>query len=176
MERGQKPASALAITPRQLALLKGYHQRRNIPNHYKVRCGIILSASEGQANKKVARQLGISNNTVKQWRRRWQQHYDELSAYQNGMANETVSDKQLLDKMLEILSDIPRSGKPKQITLAQEQQIVALAREKPEDYGIPMTQWNREMLAHVAKTEGIVKTISPRYISDILKKNQASSP
>lgn len=92
------------------------------------------------------------------------------------MANETVSDKQLLDKMLEILSDIPRSGKPKQITLAQEQQIVALAREKPEDYGIPMTQWNREMLAHVAKTEGIVKTISPRYISDILKKNQASSP
>lgn len=169
------PAPALAIQPRQLALLQAYNHRRNIPNHYKIRSSIILLACRGQANKQVSRQLGISNNTVKSWRKRWQQHYAELCAFEKGMDNEGVSDKELLDKMLSILSDIPRSGKPKRITLAQEQQIVALACEKPEDYGIPMTQWNREMLAHVAKTIGIVETISPRYISDILKKNQASS-
>jgi putative transposase len=53
--------------------------------------------------------------------------------------------------------------------MAQKQQITALACRKPQDYGIPITQWNREMLAQVAMAQGIVETISPRYISELLK-------
>lgn len=170
MAGGQPPASAIPIGERQYQVLKKYNERRNIPNHFKLRSGIILGASQGHSNKGLARQLGINYNTVKKWRRCWQQYYDELCEYEKGESNQGVSDKQLLDKMLEILSDIPRSGTPIRITLAQKQQIVALACEKPEDHGIAMTQWNREMLAHVAMAKGIVESISPRYVSQILKK------
>ena len=89
------------------------------------------------------------------------------------MDSKGVSDRELLSKMLEILSDLPRSGHPKRITLEQEQQIVAVACRKPKEFGIAMTQWNREMLAHVAMAEGIVDQISPRYVSEILKKKRA---
>ena len=76
----------------------------------------------------------------------------------------------LRTKIKEILSDIPRSEAPKRITLAQEQQIVGLACEKPEDHDIQMDNWTREMLAHVSKAIKIVDTISPRYVGTILKK------
>lgn len=72
--------------------------------------------------------------------------------------------------MLEVLKDTPRSGAPKRITLTQEQQIIALACKKPQAYGIPLTQWNREMLAHASRAKGIVETISPRTVSKLLKK------
>ncbi len=72
--------------------------------------------------------------------------------------------------MLDILRDLPRSGAPERIPLSEKQQLIALACEKPEDYGIPFTQWNREMLAKVAMAEGIVEKISPRYVGKLLKK------
>jgi len=81
-----------------------------------------------------------------------------------------VSDSELLQKMLAILTDEPRSGPPIRISLTEKQQLVALACKKPEDFGVPLTQWNREMLAKVAMAEGIVEKISPRYVSEILKK------
>ena len=105
----------------------------------------------------------------------WETEFESLKAFELGESNEGVSDKALLERMLHIFKDIPRSGAPKRITLAQEQQIVALACEKPEDHGIMMTQWTREMLAHVAKTRGIVDNISPRYVSEILKKARTTS-
>ena len=72
--------------------------------------------------------------------------------------------------MLDLLSDRPRSGTPRRITLSQRQQIVALACQAPEDFGIEMTQWNRAALAQVAADKGLVDTISPRYVSVVLKK------
>lgn len=92
---------------------------------------------------------------------------------QIGASGDGVSDGELLAKILDILTDVPRSGAPKRITLSEEQQLIALACEKPEDHGIPMTQWNREMLAKVAMAEGIVEKISPRYVSELLKKKRA---
>lgn len=176
MSGGQPPAAALPVTARQLELLQAYSQRRNIGHQYKLRSRIIVLASQGQANKVVARQLGVTNNVVKTWRGRWLQAYDQLCGFEQGLSPENpTGNKQLLDRMLTILSDQPRSGKPKRITLAQQQQIVALACEDPQDYGIPMTQWNREMLAHVIKAKGIVEQISPRYVSEILKKDGSAS-
>ena len=48
--------------------------------------------------------------------------------------------------------------------------------EKPGKYGIEMTHWNREMLVKVVIEKGIVDTISPRYISVILKKTTTCVP
>ena len=120
----------------------------------------------------ISGELGTERNTVKKWRSRWESGYEALTMFEQGESGKGVSDRQLLEQMLKLLEDKPRSGAPKIITLAQEEQIVALACEAPEDYGIMMTQWNREMLAHVAIIQGIVDSISPRYVSNILKKKK----
>ncbi|TAG96581.1 MAG: helix-turn-helix domain-containing protein [Sphingobacteriales bacterium] len=73
------------------------------------------------------------------------------------------------------LDDLPRSGAPKRISLSQEQQIVALACEKPRDHGVEMTNWTHEMLARVAISKGILESISSRYVGEILKKKQVAT-
>lgn len=176
MSGGQPSASAIAMTSRQKAILVKYSNKDSIAMNLKKRIGILVLASEGRSNASVGREVGADVNTVKKWRRRWSALYEELGELEEGKSGEGSSDKSLLDRMLLELKDVPRSGTPKRISLSQEAQIVALACEKPEDYGIEMTQWNREMLAHVAMSKGIVDKISPRYVSEILKKKQASTP
>lgn len=168
MGRGHA-AKSLVMSDREHKVLNKYNQSRKIPHHYKVRSSIILRASRGESNLHISREEQTTRLTVQRWRSRWGHGYERLQDYQSNNPK-AMSDHELLGKMLELLSDEPRVGAPEQITLAEKQQIVALACEKPEDHGIPMTQWNREMLAKVAMAEGIVEKISPRYISDILKK------
>jgi putative transposase len=168
MGRGHA-AKSLVMSDGEYKVLNKYNQSRTIPHHYKVRSSIILRASRGESNLHISREEKTTRLTVLRWRSRWAQGYERLQAYQSNNPK-AMSDYELLEKILELLSDEPRAGAPEQITLAEKQQIVALACEKPEDHGIPMTQWNREMLAKVAVAEGIVAKISPRYISDILKK------
>lgn len=175
MGRGKPPAPALPMTDRQYRLLEQEAGKRTTLRQYYERIPILLQGSKGQNNSQIARDLGISLNTVKSWRRRWQSSYKSLVGFEEGANGKGVSDYELLQEMLKRLDDLPRSGAPKRITLAQEQQIVALACEKPADYGVEMTDWTLEMLAKVAIAQGIVESISPQYVGGILKKVQVAT-
>jgi hypothetical protein len=174
MKRG-RPAPLISLTPRQRQLLEKQQSKATIMVQHSARIAIILGAADGLGDTDLFRQLKVCRSTVTKWRKNWLRSYDELCAFEAGLAGQGVSDKELLTKMLAILSDSPRSGAPKRITLSQEQQITALACEKPEDFNIPITQWNREMLAKVAMAKGIVESVSPGYVSKILKK-KAKTP
>jgi len=163
-------AKAIQISNRQMMLLEKYNKKVTISTREKLRTGVIIQAGNGVPNKRVAKSLNTTNGFVKKWRKRWSSSYDELCIFEKGATGEGVSDKQLLDRMLETLKDLPRSGKPVEITPSQVQQIVALACESPSDYGLPITQWNREVLREVIISKNIVKKISPRYVSVLLKK------
>lgn len=169
MSRG-RPAPPIPISNRQYEIMEKEISKRSISQQDKIRFEIILRASKGQNNSHVKEELGISLNKVKRWRRRWESVHESLNTYETGFDGEPPKDYELLARIREALSDAPRSGTPKRITLSQEKQITALACEKPEKHGVPMSQWNREMLAKTAMKLGIVETISPRYISVILKK------
>lgn len=165
----KKGAPAILVSDRQRKLLEKVSNRRNEMAEFKLRSKIILLASEGVNNTAVGRECGASLNKVKAWRRRWESAYAELCIFEKGNKSE-VSDHELLGRIRLILSDRKRSGTPPRISLAQKKLIVALACEKPSKYGLPVTQWNRKLLAKVAIEQGIVETISERYISVILKK------
>jgi transposase len=137
---------------------------------------ILLRASQGESNGHIKRELGLSLNTVKTWRKRWQQAYASLLAFEQGPASQGVSDAVLLEELLRCLQDLPRSGSPKTITLAQQQQIVALACRKPADFALPHSSWTHQLLAQVAIQEGLVPRISSRYIGTILKKTPLAPP
>jgi transposase-like protein len=175
MSRGQKPAAALPLSERQRRLLTSEISKRTTLRQYAERIPIVLLGGEGINNSEVSRRLGIQANTVRTWRKRWLNDYATLLVFESGVGGAGVSDFALLQEMLKRFDDLPRSGTPKRITLAQEQQIIALACEKPEDYGIPITTWSLSMLADVAISKDIVKTISARYVAEILKKKPVAT-
>lgn len=175
MGRGQAPAPAIPMSHRQYDLLLAESRKRTLQRQYCERIEILLRASNlwvggSENNAQIKRTMGISLNTVKLWRKRWTDFYAQLLVFEQGKDGTGVSDQILLQQMLTCLEDLPRSGHPKEITLAQEHQIVALACRKPSDFGIEMTTWTQQMLAHVAITQQIVSSISPRYVGTILKK------
>ena len=152
--RGPKPPAVdLSLEVRQE--LEGMLRRRSLPQQLALRARIILAAADGDNNSQIARSLDLETDTVRLWRQRW------LS-----FAPIPLSELSLDER----LSDIPRSGRPIQITAEQRCQIVALACEAPKDAGRPISQWTgREIAAEVVK-RGILPTISPRHAARLLKK------
>ena len=95
------PAAALSVTDDDRRELLQVIGLRSVPQSVALRVRVILGASEGIANKVLARQLGTSLPTVLLWRGRFQS-----------------------DGLPGILEDRPRSGRPKEITPEQEAALV----------------------------------------------------
>ncbi len=161
------------MSERQYRLLEKESRKRTALIQYQQRIEILLRASKGESNGQIKRELGLALNTVKCWRKRWTDSYAALLAFEQGLQGEGVSDGELLKQMLWAIKDAPRSGAPKRIGLAQKQQIVALALQKPAEFGIPITSWTHQLLAQVAIEEGIVESLSPRHVGTILKNTAA---
>lgn len=129
---------------------------------------MILKIGEGTSNREVARQMGKDRWTVIGWRKRWLKMGAKLKAAQA----EGVEEKALKRVIAEALSDEPRSGAPPRFTPEQIVQIVALACEKPEESGRPISHWApRELKEEVVK-RGIVETISVRSVGRFLKSGR----
>jgi len=175
MAGGYPAVAPLKMTDRQYRLLEKERKKHKTANQIVKRINILLKGSKGQSNYSISREIGVTIQTVKNWRSRWDSNYERLLVYERGKLGQGVSDKELLNEMLSIIKDKPRSGKPPIFTLSQKQQIVALACRKPSEYGLPQTRWTHEMLAHIAQKEKIVKSISARYVGKILKKSGGTS-
>ena len=171
MSRG-KALEKLELNTRQESILKSYLDKRTASKHYLRRINIILLAHQGLSNMKIAEVLSTTQNTVRKWRARWLTGYEELCTYEQ---EKTRSTPKLLTKMLGMLSDDSRSGAPMRISLSEKENLVALACKKPQDFNIPFTHWNRDLLASFAMENGIVKKISPSYVSQVLKKSGHTS-
>ncbi len=118
---------------------------------------MILAAAEGKRNAEIARELGVSTATVRSWRMRW-------------IGLQAVSLSEL--SVGERLRDVPRPGRPAQITAEQTCQIVALACEQPKER--PIRQWTGREIADEVMRRGIIQQISPRHAARLLKKGISS--
>jgi putative transposase len=68
------------------------------------------------------------------------------------------------------LQDGPRPGAPSRITADQRCQIEALACEKPEKAGRPISQWTGREIADEVIERKIVGHISIRHAARLLKR------
>lgn len=152
--RGPKPP-VVELSPEMRLELETLLRRRSLPQQLALRARIVLAAADDQNNSQIARTLDLETDTVRLWRNRW------LS-----FAFIPLSDLSLDER----LSDVPRSGRPIQITAEQRCQIVALACEAPKDAGRPISQWTGREIADEVIKRGILPTISPRHASRLLKK------
>lgn len=81
----------------------------------------------------------------------------------------TLSKKEI--PVVERLQDAERPGAPATFSLEQILQLFAIACEKPETYGRPISHWTPRELALEVVKQGIVKTISPmRLVGRLLEE------
>jgi transposase len=114
---------------------------------------MIVAAGEGKNNAQIARDLGTSVDTVRSWRMRW-----------IGLQAASLDDLSVTER----LTDVPRPGRPSQITAEQTCQIVALACEQPKER--PISHWTGREIADEVMRRGIVPKISARHAARIFKK------
>lgn len=152
--RGPKP-TPIHLSDEERQGLEKLIQRHTTAQQIALRSRIILAAAEGKPNVLIAKDQGVTLDTVRLWRKRWL-----------GLQPISLDDLSVEER----LQDLPRPGAPARINADQLSQIVALACEKPEESERPITQWTgREMAAEIMR-RGIVEQISPRHAARLLKR------
>ena len=114
------------------------------------RARILLLAHQQPklSNGKIGRQVGVSLDMVKQWRKRWQQNKE--------------------------IKNQARSGAPRRYPALVRAQITALACRRPKELGKVWQRWSGEKLAEVAVEQKIVDAISPASIRRWLRADKIS--
>jgi len=154
--RGPKP-KAVALSEKEHSELEHLVRRHSTAQQMAQRGRVILAAAEGKNNSQIARETGLSVETVRAWRMRW------LGLQAVSLDDLSVSER---------LTDVPRPGRPSQITAEQVCQLMALACEQPKDR--PISQWSGREIAAEVMARGIIEQISPRHASRLLKKGISS--
>ena len=106
-----------------------------------LRARIVLAAADGNSNAGIARDLGVCEDTVRKWRRRY------------------------AGQRLAGLVDAPRSGRPPRFSAVQRAQVTALACELPASRGMPLSRWSSFELAMEAIAAGVVEDISASTVA-----------
>ena len=150
--RGPKP-DPLSLTEVERNEVERLVRRHSTGQQMALRGRIILEANAGKNNSQIARELGISVETVRAWRTRW------LALQPVAASDLSVQDR---------LSDVPRPGRRSQISAEQTCQLIAMACEQPKER--PISQWTGREIADEAMARGIIKQISPRHAARLLKK------
>lgn len=162
-----RPAPLIHLTDAQRTVLEGLARSRETAHSLVQRAQIVLRAADGEPSKQIAHALGLNEDAVGQWRRRWVNAQDRLAALASHPPRLRVG-------IEEVLSDRPRSGCPGTFTPEQICQIIALACETPPP---PLTHWTRADLVRETLARGIAPTMSASTIGRFLKSGrpQASS-
>jgi putative transposase len=143
--RGPKP-DPLSLTEVERNAVERLVRRHSTSQQIALRGRIILEANAGKNNSQIARELGVSVETVRAWRKRW------LALQSVALADLSVQER---------LSDVPRPGRRSQITAEQICQVIAMGCSQPK--GRPISQWTGREIADEVMRRGIIQQISPRH-------------
>jgi putative transposase len=156
--RGPKPPM-IQVSPEERQGLETLVRRHTTAQQVALRARMILAAAEGFNNAQIAVHVGVDVDTVRRWRQRWL-----------GFQAISLEDLPVADR----LTDVPRPGRPAEITAEQVCQMVALACEAPSLSGRPISQWTGREVAEEVVARGIVEQISPRHAARLVKKGTSN--
>jgi transposase len=145
------PKYRINLTGNELNALERLIRQQTTPQNKVKRAKIIIMANEeAQTNQTISETLGVTIAGVTKWTKRWiDRAFDQIEAR---------------------LEDLPRSGRPDQLTPEQWCQIMALACESPADYSYPITHWTHKELANEVVRQGIAESLSTTHLGDFLRK------
>jgi transposase len=120
------------LTPRERLHIERLAHSRTAPIRLVERARILRAAAAGTRPAVIAEQMGVSRETVYTWIHRFNE---------DGLVG---------------LGDRPRSGRPNTYTPLQRADIIATARARPTDLGLPFASWTLDRLqAYLNQTKGI---------------------
>lgn len=154
-------ATPIKLSEEEQLSLEQLVRRHTTAQQIALRARIVLSAAKGKTNSEIQAALDVTINTVRLWRDRW-------------VASQSISLEDL--SVAERLEDAPRPGAPCRITPDQRCKIEALACQKPEEHGRPITHWTAREIADEIIQQGIVETISPRHAARLFKRCRDQTP
>lgn len=163
-------AKVIELTQKVKEVLEKIIRQAKSPQWLVKRSKIILMASEKYNNSDISRKLEIDRGIVINWRNRWLEKESKLAKAEN------LEEKDIKEIIIGILSDNYRSGCPARFSPEQIVKIVGIALERPEDSGIPITNWSETEIAKEAARREIVETISQRSVGRFLKKSRNKTP
>ena len=164
-----RTAKKVTIPKEEKKILRSITNKRSKNADVVERSKILLQYQETGSKKKTAESLGSTWDKVNRWVNRWNEKEPErLEMEQMYQENELTEDGYQTE-LEKLLQDDYRCGAPVKFTESEKQQIIALATQKPEDAGVPITHWSYSILAQTAIDKGIVKTVSRVQIGRFLK-------
>lgn len=101
-----------------------------------LRARIVLAAADGTSNAAIGQALGVCDDTVRKWRRRFCEHG------------------------IDGLRDRPRTGRPRRFSATVVAEVKALACELPANSDVPLAKWSCPDLAVEAARRGVVESVS----------------
>jgi transposase len=153
--RGPRP-TAITLTATERQALEALLRQHSAPQQLVLRARIILASAQGLNNAQVARELAVSIDAARLWRRRW-------------LENAPADPEAGLDVAAR-LADLPRPGAPGRFTAEQFCQLIAMGCEIPEGSDRPISHWTPREIAAEAKKRGIVDQISPRHVGRLFQR------
>ncbi len=154
--RGPK-AALLSLSTEEREAVEKLVRRHSTPQQLVLRGRIVLGAAEEKGKSEIAREVGLGVDRVREWRMRW-----------IGLQAASLSELPVEER----LSDLPRAGRPSEISAEQISQMVAMACEQPKER--PISHWTGREIADEVERRGIIKHISPRPASRLVKKGISS--
>lgn len=145
----------VTLTDAERQELERLVRRHTVGQQIALRSRIVLSAAAGKNNSRIAKEEGVALDTVRLWRQRW------LDLQPISLTDLSVEER---------LQDLPRPGAPPRITADQVCQITAMACEKPEETGRPISHWTAREIADEIMQRKLVDHISPRHAARLLKR------
>ena len=142
--RGMVPAAVpVTLTASVRKILKKRVRGAKTCWRDRLRAQVVLAAARGRGNERIAADLGICVNTVRKWRGRF------------------------AARGLKGLEDLPRSGRPREISEAARAAIVALACQLPSATGVPLARWSGPELKRELAAQGLVS--EPLSVTSLLR-------
>ncbi len=138
---------SIELSPSEREVLRGWARRRKAAQALAQRSRIVLACAKGGTNAQVALELGVSRDMVAKWRNRF------------------AADR------LDGLSDEPRPGRPRTVTDAQVEAVIARTLETTPPNGD--THWSTRSMA---KASGLSQsTVSRMWRAFGLKPHLAET-
>lgn len=157
-----RATTRINLTQEQRKLLQSMVRSREVAHSLVVRAQIILQAEEGINNKTIGQKVGLCEETISFWRKRWLKGSEELEKKKD-------KPKEIGEVIGKILSDKGRAGRPGKYSAEQIIGLIALACEPPP---APLNHWTHKDLIREAVKRKIVASLSTSSIGRFLKSGQ----
>lgn len=165
----------LVLSKTQREILQRIATQRTETADTVERSKILLEYKRTGSKTKTVERLSSTWDKVNRWVNRWQNQENERADMEQAYVRKQLGRKAYTTEIEKLLRDEQRPGAPPTFTESQKQQIIALATQKPEDAGVPITHWSYTELARTAIEKGVVESISRMQIGRFLKYSNATA-